>query len=93
MPMSEYQYYEWQTVDGLLTPNEQAAVGRLSSHISVSSSRAWVEYHWSEYQARSQRSTAQYFDAHLYSANWGSLQSLVDEIIPLLDSDEYFELL
>ena len=34
--MSEYQYHEWQAVDRVLTPAEQAAVAGLSSHIDVS---------------------------------------------------------
>ena len=33
--MSEYQYYEWQTIERTLTPDEQAAVEDLSSHIEV----------------------------------------------------------
>ena len=27
--MSEYQYHEWQTIDRVLTPAEQAAVNQL----------------------------------------------------------------
>lgn len=42
--MGEYQYYEWQTADRLLTPEEQARVRRLSSHIEVTPSRAVVTY-------------------------------------------------
>jgi len=42
--MSEYQYYEWQTIDRPLTPEEQAAVNKLSSHIAVASSQAIVMY-------------------------------------------------
>ena len=38
--MSEYQYYEWQTMDRALTATEQAAVNKLSSHIDVTSTRA-----------------------------------------------------
>ena len=41
--MSEYQYYEWQTMDRALTATEQAAVGKLSSHIDVTSTRAWSD--------------------------------------------------
>jgi hypothetical protein len=44
--MSEYQYYEWQTIDRLLTDKERAEVKKLSSHIAVSSTGAWVEYNW-----------------------------------------------
>ncbi len=42
--MIEHQYYEWQTVDRLLTEAEQEAVRALSSHIEASSSRAVVTY-------------------------------------------------
>jgi len=70
--MSEYQYYEWQTIDRALTAAEQAAVGKLSSHIDVTSTRAWVEYHWSGFKHDPKHVLAQYFDAFLYYANWGS---------------------
>lgn len=42
--MSEYQHYEWQTVDRPLTEAEQDTVHELSSHIEVSASRAVVTY-------------------------------------------------
>ena len=42
--MSEYQYYEWQSVDRLLTDADQSAVSALSSHIDVSASQAVVTY-------------------------------------------------
>jgi hypothetical protein len=48
--MSEYQYYEWQTVDRLLTDTEQEAVHSLSSHIEVSSSRAVVTYAYGSFK-------------------------------------------
>ncbi len=69
--MSEYQYYEWQTIDRTLTAEEQAAVSRLSSHIDVTSTRAWVEYHWSGFKHDPIQVLARYFDAFLYYANWG----------------------
>jgi hypothetical protein len=70
--MSEYQYYEWQTMDRALTAAEQAAVGKLSSHIDVTSTRAWVEYHWSGFRHDPKQVLARHFDAFLYYANWGS---------------------
>lgn len=48
--MSEFQYFEWQTVNRLLTEEEQTAVSRLSSHIDVSSSRAAVTYSWGDFK-------------------------------------------
>ncbi len=70
--MSEYQYYEWQAVDKLLTEAEQDAVGRLSSHIDVSPSRAVVTYSWGDFKHDPRQDLARFFDAHLCLANWGS---------------------
>ncbi|MBC8496935.1 MAG: hypothetical protein H8D37_04670 [Chloroflexi bacterium] len=70
--MSEYQYYEWQAIDRILTIEEQAEVEGLSSHIDVTSSRAMVEYHWSDFRHDPKQVLLEYFDAHLYLANWGS---------------------
>jgi hypothetical protein len=70
--VSEYQYYEWQTVDRLLTEAEQEAVHNLSSHIEVSSSRAVVTYSWGDFKHDPRQVLARFFDAHLYLANWGS---------------------
>ncbi|MCC7362303.1 MAG: hypothetical protein IT317_22675 [Anaerolineales bacterium] len=72
--MSEYQYHEWQTVDRVLTADEQAAVNALSSHIDVSPSRAVVTYHWSSFKHDPKQVLLKYFDGYFYLANWGSLR-------------------
>jgi hypothetical protein len=72
--MSEYQYHEWQTVDRVLTPAEQAAVNQLSSHIEVSPGKAVVTYHWSDFRHDPKKVLLSYFDAYFYQANWGSLR-------------------
>ena len=72
--MSEYQYHEWQSIDRLLTPDEQAAVYKLSSHIEVSSSKAVVTYNWSDFKHDPREVLLKYFDAYFYQANWGSLR-------------------
>jgi hypothetical protein len=72
--MSEYQYHEWQTVDRVLTSEEQEAVNDLSSHIEVSSSRAVVTYQWSDFRHDPRQVLLDYFDAYFYLANWGSLR-------------------
>jgi hypothetical protein len=72
--MSEYQYHEWQIVDRVLTAEEQAEVESLSSHIDVSSSRAVVTYHWSDFRHDPKQVLLDYFDAYFYMANWGTLQ-------------------
>jgi hypothetical protein len=70
--MSEYQYYEWQTLDRPLTIEEQEAVNALSSHIEVTPTCAIVTYEWGDFKHNPREVLAKYFDAHLYVANWGS---------------------
>ena len=71
--MSEYQYYEWQTIDRPLTEKELAEVERLSSHMDeVTSTRAVVTYEWGDFKHDPRQVLVRFFDAHLYLANWGS---------------------
>ena len=86
--MSEYQYHEWQTVDRVLTPAEQAAVNNLSSHIEVSSSRALVTYHWSNFRHDPRQVLLKYFDGYFYVANWGSLRLMFRFPKGLLDDTD-----
>ena len=70
--MSEYQYYEFQTIDRLLTEEEQQEVNELSSHIDVTASSAVVTYNWGNFKHDPREVVARYFDALLYTANWGT---------------------
>lgn len=86
--MSEYQYYEWQSIDRVLTSAEQNAVDGLSSHIEVSSSRAVVTYSWSDFRHDPKEVLLKYFDAYLYWANWGSIRLMFRFPKGLLDLPE-----
>ncbi len=71
--MSEYQYYEWQTIDRLLTSEEQEEVAQLSSHMDmVTSTQAIVTYSWGDFKHDARKVLLHYFDAMLYLANWGT---------------------
>jgi len=83
--MSEYQYYEWQCIDRSLTAAEQAQVNRLSSHIHVTPTYAQVDYNWSSFKHKPARVLANYFDAFLYFANWGSQELMFRFPKSLLD--------
>lgn len=73
--MSEYQYYEWQALDRPLTPQEQAEVGALSSHIDVTATQAVVTYSWGgDFRHDPLQVLARYFDAFIYLSSWGSRQ-------------------
>lgn len=70
--MSEYQYYEWQTIDRPLSPREQTDVNGLSSHMdTVTSTQAIVTYSWGDFKHDPQKVLLQYFDAFLYDSNFG----------------------
>ena len=70
--MSEYQYYEWQTLERPLSASEQKVLNGLSSHINVTSSQAIVTYQWGSFKPNPIEVLAKYFDAYLYAANWGT---------------------
>ncbi len=69
--MSEFQLYEWITVDKPLTRAQLEAVESLSSHIEASPSYAAVEYSWGDFKHDPIKVLQKYFDGFLYQANWG----------------------
>ena len=72
--MSEYQRYEFMTIDRPLTGEQLDEVETLSSHIEASSTHALVEYHWGDFKHDPIDVLHKYFDAFLYWANWGAPQ-------------------
>lgn len=71
--MSEYQHYEWQTIDRALSARQQAEVEQLSSHMDiVSSTQAVVTYSWGNFKHDPHQVLLKYFDAFLYDSNFGS---------------------
>ncbi len=71
--MSEYQYYEWLAIDRPLDKQQLAAVNDLSSHMDVvTATQAVVTYSWGDFKHNPHKVLADYFDAYLYTANWGS---------------------
>ena len=72
--MSEYQRYEFMTVDRPLTQEQIKKVHRLSSHIDVSSTHAVVEYDYGDFKHDPIEVLHEFFDGFLYWANWGSPQ-------------------
>ena len=70
--MSEYQRYEFMTIDRPLTREQLDAVNSLSSHIEASSTHALIEYHWGDFKHDPIKVLREFFDGFLYWANWGS---------------------
>ena len=70
--MSEYQRYEFMTIDRPLARIQLDAVNKLSSHIEASSTHALIEYHWGDFKHDPVKVLLEFFDGFLYWANWGS---------------------
>ena len=86
--MSEYQYYEWQTIDRPLNASEQREVNGLSSHMdTVTSTQAIVTYSWGDFKHDPAQVLLNYFDAFLYDSNFGSRRLMFRLPKDLVDVD------
>ncbi|HEX6522400.1 MAG TPA: hypothetical protein VF070_20690 [Streptosporangiaceae bacterium] len=70
--MSEYQYYEFLTLDRPLTADELDEVRALSTRAEITSTSFTNEYHWGDFRGSPAELMRRYYDAHLYLANWGT---------------------
>ena len=64
--MSEYQRYEFMTIDRPLTRAQLDEVNELSSHIEASPTHAFIEYHWGDFKHDPIKVLYEYFDGFLY---------------------------
>jgi hypothetical protein len=70
--MSEYQYYEFQTVDRRLTEMEMRQLRACSSRALITPTRFNNEYHFGDFKGNPNAWMEKYFDGFLYYANWGT---------------------
>ena len=70
--MSEYQFYQFQTIDRPLSAEQRKAVSNLSSRGSVTGSSATYVYHYSDFRHDPLDVLGKYFDIMFYMSNWGS---------------------
>lgn len=70
--MSEYQYYEFQAIDRPLDGRAMAALRAITSRARITPTSLVNVYHFGDFKGDPDRLMDQYFDAHLYVANWGT---------------------
>jgi hypothetical protein len=75
--MSEYQYYEFRTVDRSLTSVEIAELRKLSSRAEITATSFTNTYSFGNFRGNPNRMMEQYFDAFVYVANWGTRHFMV----------------
>ncbi|MBU1193459.1 MAG: hypothetical protein KKE62_12610 [Proteobacteria bacterium] len=68
--MSEYQYYEFLAIDRPLTSEETSALRKLSTRAQITPVSFTNEYNWGDFKGDPDKLMQQYFDAHVYVANW-----------------------
>lgn len=85
--MSEYQYYEFAAVDHPLTPQQQAELRSCSSRATITPAGFVNEYHWGSLKGDPLDWMQRYFDAHVYSADWGERELLLRLPLAALEAD------
>jgi hypothetical protein len=70
--VSEYQYYDFRTIDRALTRAEIAELRSISTRAAITSTSFTNHYEWGDLKADPLKLLEKYFDAFLYIANWGT---------------------
>ena len=70
--MSEFQYYDFRSIDKPLTDSERREINAWSSRSNASSHRATFNYSYGSFGKNPRDCVARYFDALFYTANWGT---------------------
>ena len=75
--MSEYQYYEFQAIDRPLDEADRQALRVLSSRARITTTSFTNSYEWGGFKGDPAKLMENWFDLHLYLANWGSRRLMI----------------
>jgi hypothetical protein len=70
--MSEYQYYEFLSIDQALAHRQMRELRAVSSRAEITPTRFTNFYDYGDFKGVPSRWMERYFDAFLYFANWGT---------------------
>jgi len=70
--MSEYQYYEFQAIDRPLDRAARETLRSISSRARITGTSFTNHYEWGDLKGNPRTFMEQWFDLHLYLANWGT---------------------
>jgi hypothetical protein len=85
--VSEYQYYEFVSVDQPLTAAQQKELRAVSTRARITGSSFVNEYQWGDLKADPQEWMDKYFDAFLYLSNWGTRRLALRLPLRVVDAD------
>jgi hypothetical protein len=83
--VAEYQSYEFLAIDRPLDARQLAELRALSTRARISPSRFVNTYQWGDFRGDPRALMTQYFDAFLYTANWGTRRLMLRLPSRLLD--------
>ncbi|MEJ2410100.1 MAG: hypothetical protein P8Y48_12385, partial [Novosphingobium sp.] len=75
--MSEYQYYEFQTVDRPLEETDRQALRAISTRARITATSFTNSYEWGDLKGDPADFMKRWFDLHLYLANWGTRRFMI----------------
>jgi len=91
--MSEYQFYEFAALDGPVEGKAAAYARSVSSRAEITSRRWRNVYNWGSFHG-SVEQMMEYYDAHVYMANWGDFHLMLafpPEALPLQSMQPYLD--
>lgn len=91
--MSEYQYYDFKTIDRVLTKSEMAELRAISTRAVITSTSFTNHYEWGDLKADPLKLLEKYFDAFIYVANWGTREFCLRLPVKLIDTKLFKEML
>jgi len=83
--MSEYQYYEFTAIDRPLGGADQDALRALSTRARITATSFTNSYEWGDFKGDPAGLMENWFDLHLYLANWGSRRLMIHWPARLVD--------
>ena len=84
--MSEFQYYEFVAIDHPLSLSAQRKLRAITSRATITANRLVNTYEWGDFKADPHTLVTRYFDAFLYSANWGTRHLMLRIPVAKLDA-------
>ncbi len=85
--MSEYQYYEFRAIDRPLIAAQMEELRSFSGRAQITPTSFVNEYSYGSFKGDADAWMQEYFDAHLYVANWGTHLLMLALPACLLDQD------
>lgn len=86
--MSEYQYFEFQSLDRPLTGQQQRAMRRISHQVDLTPMRAAFTYTAASFNAEPRAVLAEHFDAMIHLTGWGDKRLMFRFPAALLDLEQ-----